>query len=102
LYYLFAARVRVIDIFSEYYYMHMRAFLSSFSFQFPPQSFDAFANSCSWRGGGGALAAEVILFSAATTAARARRRECLKQRAFLLPTHSATRLAVVVLGCVAV
>jgi len=101
LYYLFAARVRVIDIFSEYYYMRMRAFLSSFSFQFP-QSFDAFANSCSWRGGGGALAAEVILFSAATTAARARRRECLKQRAFLLPTHSGTRLAVVVLGCVAV
>jgi hypothetical protein len=99
LYYLFAARVRVIDIFSEYYYMRMRAFLSSFSFQFP-QSFDAFANSCSWRGGGGALAAEVILFSAATTAARARRRECLKQ--LLLPTHSGTRLAVVVLGCVAV
>jgi len=96
LYYLFAARVRVIDIFSEYYYMRMRAFLSSFSFQFP-QSFDAFANSCSWRGGGGALAVEVILFSAATTAARARRRECL-----LLRTHSGTRLAVVVLGCVAV
>jgi len=76
--------------------MRMRAFLSSFSFQFP-QSFDAFANSCSWRGGGGALAVEVILFSAATTAARARRRECL-----LLRTHSGTRLAVVVLGCVAV
>jgi len=41
LYYLFAARVRVIDIFSEYYYMRMRAFLSSFSFQFP-QSFGRF------------------------------------------------------------
>jgi hypothetical protein len=27
LYYLFAARVRVIDKFSEYYYMRMRAFL---------------------------------------------------------------------------
>jgi len=34
LYYLFAARVRVIDIFSEYYYMRMRAFCLPFLFNF--------------------------------------------------------------------
>jgi len=75
-------------------------FLLSFSFQFP-QSFDTHLHEsyiCSWRVGGGA---EDIFFSAATTAARARRRECQKQRAFLLPTRFGARLAVVLVGCVA-